>query len=65
MNTQRAFARGASRSFRGLHRCQAPLPREVARRGFYIAQTLRHEDRGARFEGELGAIEDEIRTIAR
>ena len=38
---------------------------EVARRGFYIAQTLRHEDRGASFEGELGAIEDEIRTIAR
>ena len=37
----------------------------VASRAFYIAQSLRDEDRGARFEGEIGAIEDEIRTVAR
>ena len=38
---------------------------EVATRAFFIAQTLRNEDRGARYEGELGAIEDEVRSVAR
>ena len=34
---------------------------DVAARAFHIARQLRDEDRGARHEGELSHIEDEVR----